>query len=273
MVLPAPEGPTSATVSPARTCRSTPSSADGLGPRRIVEGHALEARSRPGPARGSGSGSAGSRTGSVGAQELDQPLGRAGSALQFAPDLGQRSPPRPRPSPRRSRTAPARPGSSPPPARRARRSTARPTTPAKTRKITITVITARVRDPRAAPSRRRFSVSAANRARLAPSWVKACTVCAAQQRLGRHCAEALAIQSWFSRAERAQAPAQHKDRHHHQRHHQQHQPGQLGRGEEQQRDAPRQHQNVAQRDRDRRADHRQDQRGVGGDPATAPRRS
>ena len=52
-----------------------------------------------------------------------------------------------------------------------------PTTPAKTRKITMAVISART------PIRRRaatklFSVTSWNRARLRPSWVKACTVCA-----------------------------------------------------------------------------------------------
>ena len=64
--------------------------------------------------------------------------------------------------------------------------------------------------------------------------------------------------------QRAQTAAQHHDRHHDQRHDQQHQPRQLERRDHQQHQPPQQDQQIAQRNRHRRADHRQDQRGIRG---------
>ena len=68
-----------------------------------------------------------------------------------------------------------------------------PTTPEKTRKITMTVITARVRIRVRAESKD-FSVIAANSPRVSPSWVKACTVCTAPS-ASDALPEELAIQS------------------------------------------------------------------------------
>ena len=73
-----------------------------------------------------------------------------------------------------------------------------PVTPAKIRKITSAVITARVLI-RVRADRNDRSVTSANPARVRVSWVKACTVCAAS-RLSDAVPDELAIQSWFSRA-------------------------------------------------------------------------
>ena len=62
----------------------------------------------------------------------------------------------------------------------------------------------------------------------------------------------------------AHAPADRDDRYDHQRHHDQHQSGQLGVGDDQQREAADQQKDVAQRLRQTGADHRLDHRGVAG---------
>ena len=61
VVLPAPEGPTSATVSPGRTCRSTPWSAGVVRARGVAEGDGLEGDLALEPGGQRRAGSAGSR--------------------------------------------------------------------------------------------------------------------------------------------------------------------------------------------------------------------
>ena len=68
-------------------------------------------------------------------------------------------------------------------------------------------------------------------------------------------------------AEAPEAAAEKDDRHDHERHDQEHEPRELGRGEEQHRKPAHEDEGIAERDGDRGADDRQDQRRVGGDPA------
>jgi hypothetical protein len=91
VVLPAPDGPTSATTSPGATA-SRSRAAPVIAPRRVREVDLLEA-SAP-PPGGSGTGTAGSRIVRDGVDDRVQPLGGAGGALQRAPQarqLGQRA--------------------------------------------------------------------------------------------------------------------------------------------------------------------------------------
>ncbi|MCY1436759.1 hypothetical protein D9M71_528930 [compost metagenome] len=64
----------------------------------------------------------------------------------------------------------------------------------------------------------------------------------------------------------AHAPAKNEDRRQYQRQRQQHDSGELGVGHEQETDATHQHDAVAQRHGQRRADHRLQQGGIGGQP-------
>ena len=82
-------------------------------------------------------------------------------------------------------------------------------------------------------------------------------------RIARACRDPVLI---FT-AQHPQAPPQNKDRHNYRRYDQQHHRRQLGRGEQHQHQPTGHDQHIAQRDGHGRPDHRQDQRGVRGDPA------
>ena len=90
VLLPAPLGPTRATVSPGATSRLKRDQRRMLRPRRVAEGDVLAGAP---PSRrwraGSGSGAGGERTGELQGEQLHQALGRAGGAQQVAVDLGQ----------------------------------------------------------------------------------------------------------------------------------------------------------------------------------------
>ena len=88
----------------------------------------------------------------------------------------------------------------------------------------------------------------------------------AQQRLGG-IARRIGDPVLIFAAKFAQAAAEREDRHDNQRHDQQDHSRQLGRGDQHEHQATKEDQKVAQRDRHRGANHRQDQRGIGSDPA------
>ena len=88
MLLPAPEGPTIATFSPARTENETPSTAQRLRPRRIGEADIVEAdvaaRRRRQRARRRGRGDL-----RLDAQDFEQPFRGAGGRRNLAPDFAE----------------------------------------------------------------------------------------------------------------------------------------------------------------------------------------
>ncbi len=89
MLLPAPLGPTSATVSPGATARLKSRERRMLRPRRVAEGHVVELDRS---ARGRGRERLRRRRRDdrrLHLQQLHQPLGRAGGAQQVAVDLRQ----------------------------------------------------------------------------------------------------------------------------------------------------------------------------------------
>ena len=236
LVLPAPDGPDQRHRLARRDVRSTSSSAGSSG--RDGVGKAHPSKHDPAPHRRAA------------------PAGRGGVGHRHPRPATDR--PAVRWRPRRAATRPRSPTARPRPRHHHRvdhelhqaagRHVARahvaapihstPTMPVNTRKITITVITARGVHP-AARGVIAFLGHVGKGARaLGPSWVKACTVCTAGQRLGGAAGTGRDPVLVLA-AEHPQPPPQHEDRHDHQRHDQQHQPGQLGRGRQHQRSARR----------------------------------